>query len=190
MVKKSIDVKVRPLANPSLEKASLLGAARLYVSRDSLIALTGALDNGHSCVVEKLGEDAAGTPGPDGTTPSGPIKREAALWVLPDKNVSPNVVMMSRAFQDATGFKIGDQVRLALAEAPTPEADEVAVVDVSEGNQEDPAPTRYTPSWEHSISLSLGESPRSSGHWKPMLISSSSSGTSVPWNGPRGRHHQ
>lgn len=159
MVKKSIDAKVRPLANPSLEKASLLGAARLYVSKDSLIALTGALDNGHACIVEKLGVEKLGddTPGPDGTTPAGPLRREAALCALPDKNVSPNVVMMSRAFQDATGFKIGDQVRLAMAEAPTPEAQEVAVIDVSEGAQEDPPPTRYAPCWEHSISLSLGE---------------------------------
>lgn len=150
MVKKSIDAKVRPLANASLEKASLLGAARLYISKDSLIALTGGLDNGNACIVEKLGDE-----GSDGTLP---LKREAALWVLPDKNVSPNIVMMSRAFQDATGFKIGDQVRLALAEAPTPDAEEVDLRDVSEGGQEDGA-TRYSPCWEHSISLSLGSSP-------------------------------
>ena len=149
MVKKSIDAKVRPLANASLEKASLLGAARIYVNKDSIIALTGTLDSGSACIVEKFGVD-----GPDGAAPS-PIRREASLCVLPDKGVSLNVVMMSRAFQDAAGFKIGDQVRISLAEAPTPDAEEVVVRDISEGSQED-KDTRYAPSWEHSISLSLG----------------------------------
>ena len=37
------------------------------------------------------------------------------------------VVMMTRAFQDATGFKIGDQVRISLAEADTAEANEIVV---------------------------------------------------------------
>lgn len=142
MVKKSIDAKVRPLANPALEKASLLGAARIYVSKDSLIALTNGLENGKACVLEKL-EDPQGLP-----------KREASLWILPEKNLSPNVVMMTRSFQEATGFKIGDQVRISLLES-MPDAEEVVVQDVSEDQKEENA--KHPASWEFSLSLSMGK---------------------------------
>ncbi|KAG6075765.1 hypothetical protein E4U15_005484 [Claviceps sp. LM218 group G6] len=148
MVKKSIDAKVRPLANPALEKASLLGAARLYVSKDTLIALTNGLDNGKPCVVEKL-EDPDGLP-----------RREATLWVLPDKNLSPNVVVMTRAFQEATGFKIGDQVRIALlgeVSMEVPDAKDVLVRDVSSesGATTTTGETRYPPCWEFALGLSM-----------------------------------
>lgn len=157
MVKQSIDAKVRPLSNTSLEKASLLGAARLYVSKDTLISLTSSLDSGRACCVERLlaeGEDGKET-----------LKREASLWVLPEKNLSPNVVMMTRAFQDATGFKIGDQVRVSLAEGngngTTADAGEIVVKDVSEAAQEDPADFKYPVQWEPSISRALGSSEKS-----------------------------
>lgn len=150
MVKKSIDAKVRPLANPALEKASLLGAARLYVSKDTLIALTNGLDNGKPCVVEKLDD------------PDGLPRREATLWVLPDKNLSPNVVVMTRAFQEATGFKIGDQVRIALlgeVSTEVPDAEDVLVRDVSgeSGATTTTGETRYPPCWEFALGLSMGE---------------------------------
>ncbi|KAG6003067.1 hypothetical protein E4U54_000750 [Claviceps lovelessii] len=146
MVKKSIDAKVRPLANPALEKASLLGAARLYVSKDTLIALTNGLENGKPCVVEKL-DDQEGLP-----------TREASLWVMPDKNLSPNIVVMTRAFQDATGFKIGDQVRIALLgglSTEMPEAEEVVVRDVSEESAASKEETKYSACWEFSLGLSM-----------------------------------
>lgn len=143
MVKKSIDAKVRPLANPSLEKTSLLGAARLYVSKDSLIALTNGLESNKPCVVEKLhleGDD------------SEPIRREALLCVLPEKNLSPNVVMMTRVFQEATGFKVGDQVRISMRET-TPDVDEVVVRDM-----EDMATVqrRHPFNWESAIGILMG----------------------------------
>jgi AAA family ATPase len=145
MVKKSIDAKVRPLSNTSLEKASLLGAARLYVSKDSLISLTGNLDNGKLCIVERLETEE-------------PLRREAALWVLPEKNLSPNVVMMTRAFQDATGFKIGDQVRISLAsDTATPVIEEVVVQEAGDPGQDDGSEAYHPPGWEFSISISLGK---------------------------------
>lgn len=137
----SIDVKVRPLANASLEKASLQGAARLYINKDSLIALTGSIENGKACFIEKLGAD-------DGPT----VKREALLWILTDKNVSPNVAMMSRAFQDASGFKIGDQARISLADEPTPDASEVVVRD----STEDGSPLTLLPGWQCAVATALG----------------------------------
>ncbi len=84
------------------------------------------------------------------------------LWVLQDKNVSPNVVLMSRAFQDASGFKIGDQVRLLLARGEngkTADAGEVLLSDVSEAAQEVLAGCRYPLQWEPLISLALGPFP-------------------------------
>ena len=145
MIKKAIDAKVRPLSNTSLEKASLLGAGRIYISKDSLISLTGNLENGKHCLVERLDDQQE------------PLKREASLWILPEKNLSPNVVMMTRAFQEATGFKIGDQVRIALA-GTTPDAGEVLVQDMTEEVNE--LESKYpvdNDSWVNSLSHYIGK---------------------------------
>lgn len=145
MIKKNLDAKVRPLANTSLEKASLLGAARIYVSKDSLISLTGNLENGKHCLVERLNDQEE------------PLKREASLYILPEKNLSPNVVMMTRAFQEATGFKLGDQVRISLA-GVTPEAVEVVMQDVSEGTSDLETRRPFTADmWAALISHYLGK---------------------------------
>lgn len=154
MVARSIDVKVRPLANPGLEKTSLLGAARLYVSKDSLIKLTNALESNKPCVVEKLFIDGAAATAAADDAANQPIRREASLCVLPEKNLSPNVVMMTRAFQDATGFRVGDQVRIALLET-TPDIGEVVVRDISEA-EADATPQLYPLDWRPTISISMG----------------------------------
>ncbi|QYS93183.1 hypothetical protein H0G86_000569 [Trichoderma simmonsii] len=158
MLKKSIDAKVRPLANVSLERASLLGAARIYISKDSLISLTGGLESGRPCTVESLQTDD--TSGDGSAADAETAKRRgASLWVLPEKNISPNVVMMTRAFQEATGFKLGDVVRITLAEpAVIPDAEEVVVQDAaSEADQQKDtaADSKHPPSWEFSVSVSL-----------------------------------
>ncbi|KAL6691835.1 P-loop containing nucleoside triphosphate hydrolase protein [Trichoderma pleuroticola] len=158
MLKKSIDAKVRPLANVSLERASLLGAARIYISKDSLISLTGGLESGRPCTVESLQTDD--TSGDWSAADAETAKRRgASLWVLPEKNISPNVVMMTRAFQEATGFKLGDVVRITLAEpAVIPDAEEVVVQDAaSEADQQKDAASdsKHPPSWEFSVSVSL-----------------------------------
>jgi AAA family ATPase len=152
MVKKSIDAKVRPLANASLEKTSLLGAARLYVSKDSLIALTNSLESNKPCIVEKI---ADGSNTGAGAGDDQPIRREASLCVLPEKNLSPNVVMMTRAFQDASGFRVGDQVRISTTEA-FQDADDVVVKDVGDAEL-DSAQSKYPPCWEYALSISLGK---------------------------------
>ncbi|KAF5548702.1 AAA family ATPase [Fusarium napiforme] len=154
MLAKSVDAKVRPLANTSLEKASLLGAARIYVSKDTLLSLNGNLENGKHCVVTRL-ESAAKE-----DVPQEDLQREASLWILPEKNLSPNVVMMTRAFQEATGFKIGDAVRIAIA-GTTPEAEEVVVQEVTEVTDKTAAEfermerlekgAKYPFSWENSL---------------------------------------
>lgn len=147
MSRKSIDVKIRPLANTGLESTSLNGAARLYINKDSLIALTGSLETGKLCTIEKLGADGE----VDGVEP---IKREALLWVL-TKNVSPNVVMMSRPFQDASRFKIGDQARISLSDTPAPDASEVVIKDTTESPQEEALTPRYDAAWPLAASSLL-----------------------------------
>lgn len=162
--KKALSAKIRPLANASLEKATLLGAARLYVSKDSLIALTGELVNGKACTIEKAaveGEDEGKT-----------IKREACLYVLSGQNVSPNVVQMSRAFQEATGFKIGDQVNIEALDAPVADAEEVVVEDITkeppnEGKRKIPL------NWEMAVAVNLERAEQA---WPGMVLEGASIG--------------
>ena len=160
MLKKSVEAKVRPLSNTSLDKASLVGAARVYVSKDTLLSLTGALNNGKLCVVERV--DAADAPAqdadpsPSSSSSTTTIRREASLWILPEKNLNQNVVMMTRAFQDAAGFKIGDQVRISLADNP-PALVEVLAEDVTDEKDKDVKPSLHRPSWDYALSLSLGK---------------------------------
>ncbi|KAM0432801.1 hypothetical protein ACHAPT_004503 [Fusarium lateritium] len=160
MLAKSIDAKVRPLSNTSLEKSSLVGAARIYVSKDTMLSLTGNLESGKHCIVTRLEN-------PRETKDDGPreeLQREASLWILPEKNLSPNVVMMTRNFQEATGFMIGDLVRIALA-GTTPDAEEIVVQDATkksektandiESMKKHEKEARYPPSWEASLACAL-----------------------------------
>ncbi|PNY24928.1 ATPase family protein [Tolypocladium capitatum] len=143
MVKKSIDAKVRPLpAGSTLEKASLAGAGRLYVSKESLLGLTNnSLESGRLCVLERLEGD--------------PLRREATLWVQPAKDLSPNVVVMTRAFQEATGFKIGDYVRIVLREA-VPDADDVVAQHVTKEDETPWPDEKRAPGWASAWNISLG----------------------------------
>ncbi|KAJ4149411.1 AAA+-type ATPase [Fusarium falciforme] len=160
MLAKSIDAKVRPLANTSLEKSSLIGAARIYVSKDTMLSLNGNLESGKHCIVTRLDNPREAKEG----GPREELQREASLWILPEKNLSPNVVMMTRAFQDATGFKIGDLVRIALA-GTTPDAEEIVVQDATEKTEKTAndiesmkkheKEARYPPSWKASLACAL-----------------------------------
>ena len=171
MLKKSVEAKVRPLSNTSLDKASLVGAARIYVSKDTLVSLTGTLNNGKLCIVEKLDDAPA-------------VRRGASLWILPEKNLNQNVVMMTRAFQEATGFKIGDQVRISIAEpSATPALVEVLAEDVSDEKDKDEKPSRHSPSWEHALSLSLGMFLVAPDLQTSNLTSCRSSRTHLSWHG-------
>ncbi|KAM0301862.1 hypothetical protein ACHAPM_005014 [Fusarium culmorum] len=159
MLAKSIDVKVRPLASASLEKASLHGAARVYVSKETLLSLTGTLEVGKHCILTRL-ESAATKDSVREDDPQQELQREASLWSIKEKNLSPNVAVMTRAFQEAAGFKIGDLIRISLA-GTTPNADEIVVQDVTEKTdktsddferlEEYETAAKYTPPWEALI---------------------------------------
>ncbi|KAI8239926.1 hypothetical protein K4K57_003259 [Colletotrichum sp. SAR 10_99] len=127
MAPKSIEGKVRPLApfDKTLEKTTLKGASRIYVNRDSLIQLTGSVDNGRRCIVTRVGEDKTTT------------VRQAALWTLSDKNISPNIILMSEAYREACGFELGDQLTIAMHEkTAVPDAESVVILPVTTTDRE------------------------------------------------------
>jgi AAA family ATPase len=146
MLVKSLDAKIRPPA-PGQEKTSLLGAARIYVSKDSFISLTGNLESGRHCSIEKL------DPPEEADTASPPLRREASLCVVSEKNLSPNIVVMSRAFQDATGFKVGDKIRITLLASEMPDAESVVLQETGAFEE---VKTKTPLSWESATELSLG----------------------------------
>ncbi|OLN88097.1 ATPase family gene 2 protein [Colletotrichum chlorophyti] len=146
---KTIDGKVRPLApfDKTLEKSTLKGASRIYINRDSLILLTGSVDNGRRCIITRIPQD--------GTPPT--ESREAALWTLSDKNISPNIILMSEAFRDACGFELGDQLTVTMHEkTAVPDAESVNILPVTTSDREKSEITAWEGAWIGVIRFYLG----------------------------------
>jgi AAA family ATPase len=145
MVVLGLDAKVRPWTNPGLEKPTLQGTGRLFISKDSFIALTGGLGDPCHCIIERLDEGEQ------------PLRCEASVSTQPGGgNLSPNIVTMSRAFQEASGFRIGNQVRITLSGQKMPDAGVVAVQEEVGTDPVEPDPAMmYPPVWETPISLAL-----------------------------------
>lgn len=120
---KFVEVRIRPVPSPSDKSGdkTLKGASRIYVNKEVLLELTGtALENGKRCYVEKILEDGKAT------------TREASIWAAADPKVSRGVVQMSKPFQDACDFKLGDQVKVIYTDGQAvPEAEEVVLEDVT-----------------------------------------------------------
>lgn len=121
---KIVEVKVRPIPTNSADKGaekSLKGASRVFVNKEVLYELVGtALENGKPCMVEKTLEDGQVT------------RREASLWVAADPKLSRAVAQMSKSFQDACDFKLGDQVKISYVDGKTTlEAEELLLEDVT-----------------------------------------------------------
>ncbi|KAM0294789.1 hypothetical protein ACHAO9_001226 [Fusarium lateritium] len=154
MLAKSIDARVRPQANGLMEKSSMQGAARVYVSKETMISLIGTIEHGKHCLVTLLEASSSSSDPTSHTDGPQQVQREAALWTLPEKNLSKNVVVMSTAFREATGFKVGDLIRLTTT-GVTPDAQEIVVQDVTEKPENDPdrlvrweKDAKYPVSWE------------------------------------------
>lgn len=120
---KYIEAKVRPIPTSSDKSSdkSLKGASRIYVNKEVLLELTGtALENGKPCFVERTLENGQA------------VTREASLWAATDPKMSRAVVQMSKPFQDACEFKLGDQVKLIYTDGKTiSDAEEVILEDVT-----------------------------------------------------------
>ncbi|KAF5625236.1 AAA family ATPase [Fusarium sp. NRRL 52700] len=161
MLAQSVEAKVRPLANTSLEKSSLIGASRIYISRDTFLSLTGNLESGKLCVVTPLE-----SPTQNEGVESQEQHREALLHILPEKNLDRNVVIMTKAFREATGFKLGERVRIELA-GTIPQAEAIEVLDVSQRTEENAeefdrmerldSQAKYPISWPSLIGFTLVE---------------------------------
>ncbi|KAL0944313.1 ATPase family 2 protein [Colletotrichum truncatum] len=148
---KTIEGKVRPLApfDKTLEKSTLKGASRIYVNRDSLIQLTGSIDNGRRCIVTRVSQDDSKS-----TT-----VREAALWTLSDKNISPNIVLMSEAYREACGFELGDHLTITMHEkTAVPDAEAVTIFPVTTTEKEMAEITSWEGAWIGVIRFYLGQS--------------------------------
>ncbi|KAF9881899.1 ATPase [Colletotrichum karsti] len=144
---KSIEGKVRPLApfDKTLEKSTLKGASRIYVNRDALIQLTASVDNGRRCIVTRVNEDKSTT------------VREAALWTLSDKNISPNIILMSEAYRDACEFELGDQLTITMHEkTAVPDAQSVSILPVTTTDKDKAEIVAWEGAWIGVIRFYLG----------------------------------
>ncbi|KKA27651.1 hypothetical protein TD95_001237 [Thielaviopsis punctulata] len=135
----ALDFKVRPV-HETLDnsKHTWKGVSRVYISKESFLALTQKLDGGLPCRLESIPSDAG----------SVPISREASLWLMPGgKNVSPNVVQMTATFRKLCGFELGDVIRLSLTGADkAPDAEKIVLRE--EGEDVKPISPRDQGAWE------------------------------------------
>ena len=152
---KTIQVKFRP---PKKEARGV--AARVYVSQDNLLYLTGSLENGRPCVVEGGGGGGGGGKGGGGSD-AVPVKREATLWLdraltgVPDTS-SPSPVKTTEAFQDACGFSLSQTYRITVSGETVPDADEIVLEDVSGDSVRPLAGLKETLSWTAALEGQIG----------------------------------
>ncbi|CAK7227735.1 AAA+-type ATPase [Sporothrix curviconia] len=112
---KHIDVNLASFRQEPAQKAS----ARIIVSQDNLIQLTGALDNDRLCTVETLAIA-------DGE----PVRRKAVLWASPEP-LKKSVARVSKAFCEAAGLNTNDKCRIIVDDRGLPDAREVDAEDIT-----------------------------------------------------------
>lgn len=96
---KLLELKVRPYQAQSQERPDFKNVARVYVCTDVLLDLD--VKNGETCYLWKSSE-------PEHT------KREAVIWLATEK-LSRKVVQVSKAFQEACGLRLSDEVIVSRA---------------------------------------------------------------------------
>ncbi len=112
-----LEVRVRPFSNPSnQERPDHRGNARVHVSREVLLDLK--IESGQPCYLWKVSEGETS-------------RRMAVAWLTAERLLSKKVVQISRSFQDACGFKIGDYLFISAAEH-LQDAASIVLRDVSE----------------------------------------------------------
>jgi AAA family ATPase len=100
---KTLEVKIRPYSNQSIqERPDQKGASRVHLCREALLDLK--LESGQICYISKVNEPES-------------ERREAVAWLTAEKSLSKKVVQMSKAFQEACGFKLGDDVKISTGGA-------------------------------------------------------------------------
>lgn len=113
-----IEARIRPYSgNNNQERLDQKGVSRVYLCKEVLTALK--LDPGQVCYLSKIDEIGS------------PIqKREAIIWPTHEKNLSKRVVQVSKTFQEACGFKLGDNVLIEPA-GTIHESENVVLKDVT-----------------------------------------------------------
>ena len=98
---KTLEVKIRPYSSQNnQERPDQKGVSRVQLCREALHDLR--LDSGQLCYLWKTGE-------------SFDQRREGIAWLTAEKSLSKKVVQMSKSFQDACGFKLGDDLHISAA---------------------------------------------------------------------------
>lgn len=140
---KTMEVKIRPYASQNnQERPDQKGVARVHMSRDLLLDLR--LDPGQSCYLWKADQDSS-------------KRREAVAWLTSEKSLSKKVVQISKSFQEACGFKLGDDLHISAGGSLKP-AENVILKEISP--QEADKVSELTPEdlihWEWYLREPLG----------------------------------
>ncbi|CAK7274243.1 AAA+-type ATPase [Sporothrix epigloea] len=106
-------------------------AARIVISKDNLLQLTGTLDNDQLCTIETLS-----------ITDGQPVCRKASLWASPEP-LKKGLARVSKAFREAAGLGASEKCRITFEGRALPDAGEVVAEDIT--NRDGLAPlTAYT----------------------------------------------
>lgn len=125
-LQKTLEVKIRPFSNQNKqERADQREASRVHLCSDALRELN--LAPGQLCYLWKVDD-----------TPE--QRREAIAWLTHEKSLSKKVVQMSKTFQEATGFKLADDLKICAAENPTVKVAEMIVVRDVTGEESETVP--------------------------------------------------
>ncbi|KAH8802819.1 putative ATPase family gene 2 protein [Xylogone sp. PMI_703] len=113
---KFLEVKIRPYASQNnQDRPDQKGVARVHMCRDILLDLR--LDPGQPCYLWKTDQDPS-------------KRREAIAWLTSEKALSKKVIQISKSFQEACGFKLGDDLYISSAGSIKP-AENVVLRDIS-----------------------------------------------------------
>ncbi|KAF4629838.1 hypothetical protein G7Y89_g8307 [Cudoniella acicularis] len=98
---KTLEVKIRPYSGQNnQERPDLKGVSRVHFSREALLELR--LESGQAVYLWKVGQGQE-------------QRREAVAWLTAEKSLSKKVVQVSKSFQDAAGYKLGDDLVVCAA---------------------------------------------------------------------------
>lgn len=112
---KSIEVNLASFNQEPAAKA----AARIVVSKDNLLQLTGSLENDRICTVETLS-----------ITDGQPVARDATLWASPEP-LKKGLARISKAFREASGLSANEKCRITFEDRSLSEAAEVEAEDIT-----------------------------------------------------------
>ncbi|KAK0718283.1 P-loop containing nucleoside triphosphate hydrolase protein [Lasiosphaeria miniovina] len=145
---KTLEFRIRKLhVNSETErKLQKRQPSRIYVGEEALIELTGGKDGGKVVFIEK-----AADANHDGSFPHSMPRREATLWKAPEK-LDKGVTQMYDAFRDASGYRLGEHVRITALGGTLPDAVDIAAAQentaAAGGAGQEPLRPAEIPGWE------------------------------------------